>query len=183
MNPQHAAAAIAGAWQAAIERDVEAGAPPRLALGATGTVADAALALLALQMATVQRADVTAPWLVAGGADAAWLGALLSPLPGSPLGAGAPLAPEPVLVYGGADAATQLATWGMAAGLDGAPELAPRLHAGVAPAWAAWPLWEAGDPPPGALQDAPPVPDPAADWMAWGVMVLALCLVLAAFLL
>jgi hypothetical protein len=121
---------------------------------------------------------MTAPWLMTGGVDAAWLGALLSPLArrGS-------LAPDPVVIYGGADDATQLATWAMTAGLDAAPAFAPRLHPGVAPAWQAWPLWEAGDPPPGSLQDRPVALDPVADWTAWGVMLLALCLVLSALLL
>jgi hypothetical protein len=173
------AAEIAAAWQAAIERDVEAGERPRLALAATGTAADAAPALLALQTAATTRTDVTAPWLLAGGPGAAWTGALLAPRPQP----AAPLPPEPIVVFGGADAATQLASWGLLAALDAAPGLAPRLHAGVAPTWEAWPLWEAGDPPPGALQDAPAIADPAADWMAWGVMVLTLCLVVAAFLL
>jgi hypothetical protein len=176
MNRQ-SAAEIAAAWQAAIERDVEAGERPRLALGATG--AAVAPALLALQAAATTRTDVTAPWLVAGGPSAAWTAALLAPLPQT----GTPMAPEPVVVFGGTDAATLLASWGLLAALDAAPGLAPRLHPGVAPAWEAWPLWEAGDPPPGALQDTPVTADPAADWTAWGVMVLALCLVLAAFLL
>jgi hypothetical protein len=134
----------------------------------------------------VQRTDVTAPWLITGDVGAAWLGALLSPLPHraqrAPSGRGA-LAPEPVVVFGGVDAATQLATWAMTAGLDVAPELTPRLHAGVSPRWDAWPLLEAGDPPPSPLQDQAVAPDPAADWTAWGVMLLALCLVLSAFLL
>ncbi len=179
MSRIRSTAEIAAAWQAAIERDVEVGRTPRLSMGAPDPVTDAAAALLALQGAAIQRTDMTAPWLLVGGAGATWLAALLSPLPSGD----APLAPEPVVVYGGADAATHLAMWAMTAELDTAPELAPRVHAGVLPRWAMWPLLEAADPPPGPLLDRPLAPDSAADWTAWGVMLLALCLVLSALLL
>ena len=184
MSRVRSAAEIVAAWQTAIERDVEVGRTPRLTLGAPGLATDATAALLALQTATVQRTDVTAPWLMIGGADVTWLAALLSPLPRG----GAPLAPEPVVVFGGADDATNLAMWAMTAQLDTAPDLAPRLHAGAPPRREAWPLLEAGDPrePFGCgplLDRTVRERDPAADWTVWGVMLLALCLVLSALLL
>ena len=179
MNPIRSATEIADAWQAAIERDVELGRTPRLTMAAPDPATDAAAALLALQLATRQRTDMTAPWLLAGGPGAVWLAALLPPLPRGD----AASVRGPMVVFGGADQATNLASWAMAAPLDRAPELMPRLHAGARPRWETWPLLEAADPPPGPLVDRPVTPDTATDWTAWGVMLLALCLVLSALLL
>jgi hypothetical protein len=62
---------------------------------------------------------------------------------------------------------------------------APRLQPAAATPWEMLPLVEAGEQPainaPAAMQETPA--DPTGDWIVWGVMLLALSLVLSAFLI
>jgi hypothetical protein len=65
---------------------------------------------------------------------------------------------------------------------------APRLAPGIAALWETLPFVEIGERPrptlaePGADPDATTL-DPTSDWVAWGAMLLALCLVLSALLI
>lgn len=189
---------IAAAWQAEIERKLETGSSALLLGGAPDTLLTSATTLLGLQSSTLQRTDIATPSLLAGGNSALWLGLLLSP---QPTGSG-PHAPTPTVIYGGADTATYLALVGLTATQDAQPlgmgaQLAPRLQPGVATSWESLPLLEAGEQPPFGMDvglDAiaaqatvntgmNPVNDPTNDWIVWGIMLLAFCLVLSALLI
>jgi hypothetical protein len=186
------AAEIAAAWQAEIESKLETGSTALLQAGAPDTLLTSTTTLLGLQHSTVQRTDIATPRLVAGGNSALWLGLLLSPHASS-----GPHAPAPMIIYGGADAATYLATVSMTGGTTGGTttaqplgmgaHLAPRLQPGVATPWEMLPLLEAGEQPlPASAAGSPSsraFHDPADDWIAWGVMLVALCLVLSALLI
>src|SRR5690606_15431863 len=105
--------------------------------------------------------------------------------------------PLPAVVYGGPDPATYLASVqtlsagrlappplvrsGVPAAL--APFYAPRVTPAAPAAWETLPFVEAGAGPRPTL--APPTPDidPADGWIAWGTVLLALCLVLSALLI
>ena len=198
---------IVAAMQAEIETKLEMGGTPILLTGTPATTLDVAAMLLALQSATVQRTDLTRPLLLAGGGESGWLGLLLAPLPV----ANGPLPPEPRVLYGGADDATYLATLAtlpatqatlptLAPPVGLAATLTPRLYPGAATAWEALPLLEVGEQPQalgsslvtneqpatGLLAVGPlttdRLADPLQEWIAWGVMLLALCLVLSALL-
>jgi hypothetical protein len=187
------AADIAAAWQAEIESKFETGSTALLHAGAPDTLLTSATTLIGLQHSTVQRTDVATPLLLAGGNSALWLGLLLAPQLSS-----SPHAPAPTVIYGGADATTYLAMMGMnAAGVTTArmttaqptqplglgAHLAPRLQPGVATPWEMLPLLEAGEQPLPANAAGRVARDPADDWIAWGVMLLAFCLVLSALLI
>jgi hypothetical protein len=194
------AAEIAAAWQAEIESKLETGATAVLLGGVPNNVSSNAATLLAIQESTLQRNDVATPLLVAGGNSALWLGLLLPPQPvGSALNA-----PPPTLVYGGADEATYLAIVGLTTALANqslspsgvaksstAPEMgvqfAPRLQPGANTAWEMLPFVEVGEQPTPALAMATasvdPAGDPTGDWIAWGIMLFALCLVISALLI
>lgn len=194
------AADVAAAWQAEIESKLETGATATLLAGTPDNVISGAATLLAIQNSAIQRNDVATPLLVAGGNSAVWLGLLLPPQhTGSDL-----VAPAPTLIYGGADEATYLAIVGLTVALaaqpiavsgpakaSAAPEMgiqfAPRLQPGAATAWEMLPFVEVGEQPTPALAvssaSVDPAGDPTADWIAWGVMLLALCLVVSALLI
>jgi hypothetical protein len=188
------AADIAAAWQAEIESKLETGSTALLLGGAPANLTTNVSTLLGLQNITVQRNDVAIPLLVAGGNSALWLGLLLPP---QPTGSG-PSAPSPTIVYGGADEATYIAIVALTTTLVSQPiatpgaakavtplemgmNFAPRLQPGVAAAWETLPFVEVGEQPTPSLASA--IPDPTTDWVAWGVMLLALCLVLSAMLI
>jgi hypothetical protein len=189
MDWNRSADEITAAWQSEIETKLEAGATPLLIAGAPTLVYNATPALLALQSTVLLRRDLTIPLLVAGGTGALWPAVLLAPL-------GHTGAPEPMAIYGGADPAAYLATLAtlttgaaapptaVASGTppDVAPWLAPRLQPGAPAPWEALPLVEAGERP-AAVPAGAPLLDPMADWIAWGAMLLALCLVLSALLI
>lgn len=190
------AAEIAAAWQTEIETKLEAGAPPLLTAGMSSLAYSGIVTLLAFQLLERRRADLTAPVLAAGGSGALWLGLLLGPN-------SEPGAPEPSVVYAGPDPATYLAgiatlsTGALAAPAavaTGAPPdmalwLAPRLQPGAPAPWEALPFAEVGERPlpplaePGSAARATGETDPTAGWIAWGAMLLALCLVLSALLI
>jgi hypothetical protein len=188
------AAEIAAAWQAEIENKLEAGATPLLVAGAPGRSYDGTTTLLAYQTMAARRGDMSAPLLAAGGASALWLGMLLAPADGA-------AAVAPAVVFAGADPATYLA--GVATLSSGAlappapvatgtpPSLAlwlsPRLQPGAPAPWEALPFAEVGERPQPMLAQSnsplDPAADPIGDWIAWGAMLLALCLVLSALLI
>jgi hypothetical protein len=194
------AAEIAAAWQAEIESRLETGATAILLGGTPDTMTSSAATLLAMENSIVQRNDIATPLLVAGGNSAVWLGLLLPPQP-----AGSDLtAPAPTLIYGGADEATYLAMVGLTSALaqqflfapsaaqsGSAAEMgvhfAPRLQPGAATAWEMLPFIEVGEQPTPALAvttaTVDPAGDPTGDWIASGVMLLALCLVLSSLLI
>lgn len=190
------AADISAAWQIEIESKLETGATAVLLGGASSNVTSSATTLLGLQNSSVQRYDVATPLLVAGGNSAAWLGLLLPPLPTG----NAPAAPPPAVLYGGADEATYLAVVGLTTALASqmtpAPSiarsttpqemgmnLAPRLQPGAATAWEMLPFVEVGEQPTPTLALTTATHDRSSDWIAWGVMMLAFCLVFTSFLI
>jgi hypothetical protein len=104
------------------------------------------------------------------------------------------------VIYGGADEATYMAVVGLtvalAAQMTPAPSiartstpqevgmnLAPRLQPGAATAWEMLPFVEVGEQPTPSLALTATTPDPTSDWIAWGIMMLAFCLVFTAFLI
>jgi hypothetical protein len=185
------AAAIAAAWKAELENKQEAGATLLLNAGAPSLAYGGLATLLAFQSWMAQRTDMTTPTLVAGGSSPLWLGLLLGPTDGTG-------APEPAVVFGGPDPATfQASVATSASGIAippamvaaGTPAeyttwLAPRLQPGAVAPWEALPFVEIGERPQPSLvaNDTRPM-DPTADWIAWGTMLLALCLVLSALLI
>lgn len=190
------AAEISAAWQAEIESKLETGATATLLGGAPDNVLSSAATLLGLQNSLAQRNDVATPLLIAGGNSAVWLSLLLPPQP-----AGSdPIAPAPTVVYGGADEVTYLALVNLttahveqpaattgAAKTSPSPELgvqlAPRLQPGAAMAWEMLPLVEVGEQLTPTLAPIAAHADPTLDWIAWGTMLLVLCLVLSALLI
>jgi len=190
------AADISAAWQAEIESKLETGSTALLVGGRSDNMISGIATLLALQNSTVQRNDVATPLLLAGGNSAVWLGLLLSP---QPSGNGV-VAPPPTLIYGGADEATYWSTVELSNSYvarlsslsgrvkgDTLPELstqfAPRLQPGADTDWEMLPFVEVGDAPTPSLVETLASPDPTGDWIAWGVMLLAFCLVLSALLI
>lgn len=184
------ASQIAAAWQTEIETKLEAGATPLLMTGTPSLALAGMAALSAYQQFMAQRTDITTPLLVTGGSSALWLGLLLAP--------GEQRAtPLPAVVCGGPDAATYLASVqtlstgrltapplvrsGAPAAL--APFYAPRVTPAVPAAWETLPFVEVGEGPRPTLAPSSPDLDPANDWIAWGAMLLALCLVLSALLI
>lgn len=182
---------IAAAWDAEMAAKLEAGATPLMAAGAPTSLLPSLPALLAMQQSVRQRTDVTVPLLVAGGSSSAWAALFLAP---QPVG-DRPAAPEPAVIFAGADPVTYHASLGMIAadvatplGMwagttpDVASRFAPRLLPGAVANWESLPCIEAGDRP--ALPaDRPLPPDTLTDWIGGGVMLLALCLVLSALLI
>jgi hypothetical protein len=190
------AADIAAAWQAEIESKLETGANAVLLGGNPDNMFSSMATLLGLENSIIQRTDIATPFLVTGGNSPVWLGMLLSAQPtGSNLNS-----PAPAVVYGGADEATYLAMAGLtnalaaqqlparavpaqrtAAEID--VQFAPRLQPGAATAWEMLPLVEVGEQPTLAPVVGATPADPTGDWIAWGVMLLAFCLVLSALLI
>jgi hypothetical protein len=198
------AAEIAAAWQAEIESKLETGATAVLFGGASSNLTTGATTLLALQNSTIQRNDIATPLLVAGGNSALWLGLLLPPQPAGD----SSFAPSPTLVYAGADEATYLAVAWLTSSLtsgqgsqsyavtgatypespSGASQemgihFAPRLQPGAPTAWEMLPFVEVGEQPIPALAMGSAPSDSTTDWITWGVMILAFCLVLSALLI
>jgi hypothetical protein len=185
------AAEITTAWETEIEIKQEAGATPLLNAGAATSAYGGLATLLAYQSWMARRTDMTTPVLAAGGSSPLWLGLLLGPTGGAG-------APEPAVVFGGPDPATFQA--GVAALTSGAAAppavvaagtpaeytiwLAPSVQPGAVVPWEALPFVEIGErPQPGLVANELRPVDPTADWIAWGTMLLALCLVLSALLI
>lgn len=183
-------AEIAAVWQTEVETKLEAGATPLLTTGTPASALSGTANLLAYQQFAAQRTDITLPLLIAGGGSALWLGLLLAP--GASRGA-----PLPTVVYGGPDPATYLASVAILSSgalttpalvQSGTPPammdfLAPRLAPGLSTPWEALPLVEIGERPQPALAGTAAILDPTGDWIAWGALLLALCLVLSALLI
>jgi hypothetical protein len=185
---------IAATWQTEIESKLEIGATAILLSGTPDNVVSSTAMLLALQNSSIQRNDIATPLLVAGGNSAVWLGLLLPPQP-----AGSPIAPAPTLLYGGADEATYLAIAGLTRAFavrsasgsatikssipaEVGTQFAPRLQPGAAAKWEALPFIEVGEQPTPSLA-VTNTTDSTGDWIAWGSMLLVLCLVLSALLI
>jgi hypothetical protein len=205
------AADIASAWQSEIESKLETGATALLLAGAPSSFIGSAATVLGLQNSTLHRNDIANPWLVAGGNSALWLALLLAAQPtGSELNAPSPtllyggadeatylalvgLTVSHVSQPNDAHAAIRPGT-----PLDMGIQFAPRLHPGAAAAWEMLPLVEVGEQPaanlpatnlPGSTQETAGGAlsgvdsDPTGDWIVWGVMLFAFCLVLSALLI
>lgn len=184
------AAEIAADWQTEVETKLEAGSTPLLTAGTPALALSGAATLLAYQQFAAQRTDITTPLVIAGGGSALWLGLLLA----HSAERGAPL---PTVVYGGPDPATYLASVATlsSGALTAAPLvrpgtspeaadfLAPRLAPGLSAPWEALPFVEIGERPRPALAGPAARPDPTGDWIAWGALLLALCLILSALLI
>jgi hypothetical protein len=190
MDWNRSAAEIAAAWQTELETKLEAGATPLLLAGTSALPISGASTLLAYQQFAAARTDITTPLLIAGGSSALWLGLLLAP--GASRGA-----PLPTVVYGGPDLATYLASvTTLSSGVPATPPLvqtgtppemtdflSPRLAPALSAPWEALPFVEIGESPRPALAGPAPSADPTGDWIAWGALLLALCLVLSALLI
>lgn len=205
------AADIAAAWQSEIDSRIETGATATLLAGAPDTVLGSANTLLALQENAIQRNDVTTPLLVIGGNSAVWLGLLLPPLPaGNHPHAPAPalvyggadeatyvsvaaltLAALTPAALTRAEVQPLVATgaWRGVSPLELGFQVAPHLQPGTATPWELLPLVETGEQPATTTQHTTQhsalhsASDPTGDWIAWGVMLLAFCLVLTALLI
>ena len=189
---------VATAWQAEIENKLETGTPALLQGGAPDSLLASVTTLLGLQRSTLQRTDIATPWLVTGGNSALWLGLLLPCQPQASNADSNPNTPTPTVIYGGADAATYLAMIELTTARGAQPlgmgaQFAPRLQAGVATPWEMLPLLEAGEQSAHGTDAAFPQSspqslvdtdnDPTGDWIVWGIMLLAFCLVLSALLI
>lgn len=184
------AAAIAAAWQTEIETKLEAGATPLLQTGASSSLLAGAAPLMAYHQFAARRTDITTPLVVAGGSSPLWLGLLLAPddTRGVPL---------PAVVFGGPDLVSQFATvLILSSGALTAPSpirtgtppalagfYAPRLAPGAVTPWESLPFVEVGERPQLGPADAAVESDPTHEWIAWGALLLALCLVLSALLI
>lgn len=180
------APAIAQQWQQQIEESLEAGESLWLELGVSQRVVDQVEALAALRTVADRRVDVTTPGLVVGGDGAMWAAACLS----AAVGAAAKPAPGMMLLYGGADRATYMATLATlsTAGvqsqqrrLTGLPIgvhawLWPDRHPGGAPRWAALPFVLPAPKPPAADH----APNDPAMWFSWLALVVVIGLVITA---
>jgi hypothetical protein len=185
------AGSVRDEWQTEIDHRLESGTAPVFVAGAPNALLPLATTLLAYQTLAGQRRDITTPLIIAGGSGPGWLALLLPSQPPRTESH----SPEPTLLYGGADAATYLATLALVAPLaepaaprlgltaDLAAQFAPRLQPGAPPAWEALPLIEVGETTGAALDTPQGTADPAGDWIAYGAMVLAFCLVLSALLI
>lgn len=185
------ASSVRDEWQIEIDHRLESGAAPVWIAGAPSALLPLATTILAYQSLAAQRSDITTPLVIAGGSGPGWLGLLL---PSQPPRTDAH-SPEPTLLYGGADTATYLATLALVTPLaepaaprlgltaDLAAQFAPRLHPGAPLAWEALPFAEVGEHAGPSLENGGDGANPGGDWVAWGVMVLAFCLVLSALLI
>jgi hypothetical protein len=206
------AGTVRAEWQIEIDHRLESGTTPVLIAGAPTALLPQATTLLAYQTLAAARRDITTPLVVAGGSDNGWLGLLLPSLPTGPsalaaaptfLYAGADAATY-LATLGLLPALAEPGPAPRGLTDDLTALFAPRLQPGAPTAWEALPFLEVGDPPSAALavdgragrhsptdplsgQTAAALPgpqtDPLVDWVAWGVMVLAFCLVLSALLI
>lgn len=181
---------IATAWQTEIETKLEAGATPLIQTGAPSNLLAGVPPLMAYRQFAARRTDITTPLMVAGGSSPLWLGLLLAPDDGR----GVPL---PAVVFGGPDPVNQFATVStLSSGAltvplpirTGTPPAlvsfyAPRLAPGAPAPWEALPFVEVGERPQLGPADTAVESDPTYEWIAWGVLLLALCLVLSALLI
>jgi hypothetical protein len=194
VQPNRSVSAIVRAWRQEIETKLEAGATPFLPVGAPNGVGRSVPTLLALQTLSARRVDLTQPLLPAGGSGALFAAALLAPL-------GRAGVPEPTVVFTGPDPATHAAALATLTGGGHAPApavatgtpaeaagwLSPCIHPGAAAPWEALPLTEVGEQLPAhTLADVEgelPAAASGLDWMGYGGILLALCLVLTALLI
>lgn len=169
-------------WQTTIAGGVETGQTPSLDLGLSTEILANLDALLALLTFAADRQDLTAPQVIIGGASSSWLVALLAldqrAAPDHP--------PALTVTYGGADAATQLASVGIYQQPIFRPLARRELPPGYAPwfapasvaaprSWPAWP-WLFVTAGATALRTA------ADRWLQWTGLALAVGLIVLALL-
>ncbi|MCB0045686.1 MAG: hypothetical protein KDD92_09665 [Caldilineaceae bacterium] len=189
MLPDRTAEELNARWQERIAHGLEADQSPAIHLGRDERLVEQNQSLLALQLLAAARADFSTPVVVAGGNSALWPAALFF---AQAEGAYVQTPPLRVL-YGGADAATVLASRALYA--DGDRPLTataylrpPRglpaaMVAPVAPNadpipvldWEMLPVQLAADPSPN--------PQSSEDWLAYLFVILAVVLVALAFAL
>lgn len=181
---------IAADWQTEIETKLEAGTTPLLVTGTPALALHGAATLLAYQDLIARRNDITTPLLVAGGSSPLWTALLLAP-------GERPATPLPAVVFGGPDPSIYLASVEtLSTGRLTAPSpvrsgtppalagyFAPRLAPGATAAWESLPFVEAGERPHPSVAGPAANDDPLHAWIAWGALLLALCLVLSALLI
>lgn len=181
--------------------NTESGNAPVLELGVSHILSDSTMSMLALQRWAAQRHDVTTPFIPAGGTGPGWIAAMLRPVPGYE----ERVAPEPTIVYAGANKAEYLASLNLlhaAADRSGtlapahmaipASQFVPQSQPGKTVSWDSLPFVDlfgpvsfasaetAGDVDNG-VQNASG--DPVQDWLAWTGLLMAFFLVLLAVLL
>lgn len=182
--------ATPSAWQAQVDQALEAGQTPLLELGVNQRLVDGWAAQLALDAFNQTRTDIVTPTLLIGGSSALWPLMLLHP----PLSitsvstTSVPASPSLVLLYGGADQATYMASVTTVAGerllasrLQTA-DLPASMHPGLVPLtnqtvpspWSALGLPMITLPPP---SQPPTSVDP---WLVWSALSLVVLLVLLA---
>ena len=184
------------AWQTATDRAIEAGQTPLLNLGCVDAAVDGLPGLAALAEAQPWPLATEPPLAVAGGGSQLWLAALLRPN-----GPGLPERPTVAVLFGGADAATQMASLNMMDAAQRSPltrepqqiptgywrDLAPHSQPLSAAPWEALPMVladESQDPASQAATAKSPDEQPEVDgWVGWTALGLALLLVILALLL
>jgi hypothetical protein len=175
-------------WQTTIERSLEAGQTPLIELGASLGELSGLSTLVALLAFAGQRNDLTAPVMVAGGNNVAWLIGLLYQVY-------LPRVPALTAIYGGAEPVTQMASSALydsqlstanarrptAPPTYLAPFVTPQ-DASSAPRWEALPFL-LGAPPHALPQASGSQPGMQTDpWLTWAGVCLAFVLILLALL-
>lgn len=184
-------AVIQGEWQTEIDRSLEAGQAPVLNLGENSQPLGTLPLLAALRAFVTQRADVTAPLILAGGDPGLWLALFMQARSPELLRR----SPDPTVVFAGADLVTYLASqttlqpehlWETAQTPNATPAamtplFAPALPASVPPAWESLPFsLTAGA---SAQRSAHRAPVTNTEtWTGWLAIALALGLILSALL-
>ncbi len=193
MLPEYTPAELSTRWQREIGLQLEAGQNSAFHLGYDFQLVDHAQGLLALRMLAAQRLDLSQPAAIAGGTSPLWLDLLLDQ-PAPPITS---LTPRLQVIYGGADAATIVASRTLyadgsrslrkaaylqpPAGLPNAfvDQLAPRAGHSPATEWSAYPFWEIDRAQVGRDWAMPQ----SEDWLAYATIMLAVLLLLAAIVL
>ncbi len=192
MLPEWTPAEYSTRWQRQIARGLEAGQSLSIHLGRDDLLLTQTQTLLALRSLAAARYDYTRPAVIAGGGSPLWIDALLSRRTSAHDREIAGLD----VVYGGADAATVLASRALYA--DGTRPLRPTAYlrppaglpaamvAPIAPRaeptpiynWANQPLWEID-----RVQSIPEIVEKGEDWLAYLTIMLAVVLLLVALVI
>ena len=178
-------------WQNEIEQKTESGLDPILELGASSQAADSAAALLALQLLAERRIDAARPIVLAGGAGATWLAALMQPFAQAAQGVS-----TPAIVYTGAGLAEHMASVALLHAAVDAPaadyagdasvpaaHFQPQSRPGSAAPWETLPFLQAVPAAHAPARGDEPRTEPTGAWLAWAVQFLALLLVILSILL